>query len=116
MEVIKNDDWFESPNDITEFFMDEGKGQFECGQGYYEDTAQVIVDIKGSFYLVTLRAEIGSQKQDMGDRLYWVDEVEEVKWRDITSEEMVLLVNQDITVAIEGHKEQIERLERGLIK
>ena len=60
-------------------FIDE----FECGQGYAEDEIVKLVKIGNKFYNVTINAEIGSAKQDRGDRLYWVESIESVSYEEV---------------------------------
>lgn len=69
--------------EIEDYFKDCGYEYFECGQGYYESCVDIIVKIGNKFYDVTIDAEIGSAKQDRGDRLYWVESIENVTWEQI---------------------------------
>lgn len=68
---------------IEDYFKDCGYEYFDCGQGYYESCIDLIVKIGNKFYSVTIDAEIGSAKQDRGDRLYWVESIENVTWQEI---------------------------------
>lgn len=65
---------------IEDYFKDVGYEFFDCGQGYYEDSVDTLVKIGNKFFGVTIDAEIGSAKQDRGDRLYWVESIENVTW------------------------------------
>jgi hypothetical protein len=67
---------------IEKYFSDSTE-YFGCGQGYYEDEVDRIVFIDNKFYKVTLFAEIGSSKQDRGDRLYWAERIEKVEYEEI---------------------------------
>lgn len=69
--------------EIEDYFKDWGFEYFECGQGYYESCVDIMVKIGNKFYNVTIDAEIGSAKQDRGDRLYWVERIENVTWEQI---------------------------------
>lgn len=69
--------------EIEEYFKDSGYEYFDCGQGYYEDCVDIMVKIGNKFYNVKLTAEIESSKQDRGDRLYWVESIENVTWEQI---------------------------------
>lgn len=75
--------WLKCEEQIKGYFIDDDEGLFDCGQGYYQDEATAIVKIAQKFYEVKITAEIGSSKQDRGDRLYWVEDVEKVTWEEI---------------------------------
>ncbi|ASA22669.1 hypothetical protein [Paenibacillus donghaensis] len=70
-------------SEIVEYFEDCGREFFNCGQGYYEDEVSLICKIGDKFYDVEIQAEIGSAKQDIGDRLYWVDGINTVEYNEI---------------------------------
>lgn len=73
-----------SPLQIEDYFKDIGRDFFECGQGYSQNEAEVLCKIGDMFYNVEITAEILSQKQDVGDRLYWVENITSVKYYAIT--------------------------------
>jgi len=81
--VISNPRRLKHENQIEDYFKDCGSEYFDCGQGYYDDGKELIVKIGPKFFSVYLEAEIGSAKQDRGDRLYWVEDIESVKWEEI---------------------------------
>ena len=68
---------------IDETFRDIGCDYLECGQGFYQDEAEVIAKIGKKFYKVNIYAEICSAKQDMGDRLYWVERIKSIEYEEI---------------------------------
>jgi hypothetical protein len=76
-----------SPNEIEELFLDVGADFLECGQGFYteEDTIRIFLD--GKSYAVTIKGTIGSQKQDRGDRLYYIDDITSVTYVEIPTPE-----------------------------
>ncbi|MNP35694.1 hypothetical protein D3C76_1290380 [compost metagenome] len=43
----------------------------------------MICKIGDKFYEVSLEAEIFGAKQDIGDKLYWVEDIKNVKWKEI---------------------------------
>jgi hypothetical protein len=69
--------------EIKDYFDDIGSEFLDCGQGYYQDEADLICKIGEKFYNVEIKAEIFSSKQDYGDRLYWVDNITSVKYKEI---------------------------------
>lgn len=80
-DVIEDRKYLKHELQIEEYFEEIYRDFFECGQGYYQDEAEVIVRIGDKFYEVTLVGELMSQKQDVGDRLYWIDNLEYVTYR-----------------------------------
>lgn len=86
-EVHEDKSYLQDVSDIEDYFKDNGYDYFDCGQGYYQDDADVIVHIANKFYLVTMEAEISSQKQDRGDRLYFVEDIVRVEYREIDKPE-----------------------------
>lgn len=68
---------------IEEHFKSGFSDEFDCGQGYYEDEIVKLVKIGNKFYNVTITAEIGSAKQDYGDRLYWIESIEKVTYVEV---------------------------------
>jgi len=68
---------------IEEVFKDIGSDYLECGQGYCQDEVEIIVKIGKKFYNVNIHAEIGSAKQNIGDRLYWVEKIDRVTYEEI---------------------------------
>lgn len=75
--------YLKSPLEIEDHFKEDGHDFFDCGEGYYQDEAEVLVKIGNKFYLVELYAEIGSEKQDRGDRLYHVEKIRSVKYSEV---------------------------------
>ncbi len=55
-------------------------GLFDCGQVYATYEEELLVKIGNRFYDVTITVEVNSSKQDIGDRLYWVEGIESVTW------------------------------------
>lgn len=81
--IIHDQKYLKQESDIEKYFMDEGFDLFECGQGYYQQEVDVICFVDGKFYEVHVDADIGSTKEDRGDRLYWVEDIESVKYKEI---------------------------------
>lgn len=73
--IYEDEKYLSSEEDIISYFEDVGLDVMDCGQGYFTNEYQVYCKIGEQYYLVELEAEIGSAKQDRGDRLYWVENV-----------------------------------------
>lgn len=81
--VIEEPRWLKREDDIESHFMDCGSDFFECGQGYAQHEAEVICKVGDKFYEVNMVADIGSAKQEYGDRLFWVEGMESVTYKEI---------------------------------
>lgn len=69
-----------SKEDIIAHFEDVGRSFLKCGQGEYEEETSLVCKIGEDFFTVYLSAEIASSRQDIGDRLYFVDYISDVKF------------------------------------
>lgn len=85
--VIFDPQWLKSEEDITDYFKGNKDELFACGQGYYQDEVEVLALVGDKFYKVTIHAEILSARQDRGDRLYWVDDIESVEYVEVPKPE-----------------------------
>lgn len=81
--IIENKEYLTKEEDIENYFEGDGREYFDCGQGYCEEEVDVICKIGDKFYEVTLTAEITSAKQDYGARLYWVERICDVSYKEI---------------------------------
>ena len=77
----------ESPDEIEELFLDVGADFLDCGQGFYTEKDTIHIFLNGKSYAVTITGTIGSQKQDRGDRLYYIDDIESVTYVEIPTPE-----------------------------
>lgn len=80
--VIEFDD-LTSEDDIVPYFEDIGHELLDCGQGYYQDETVEVVKIGNKFFEVTIIAEVYGEKQDRGDRLYYVDHIKSVTYKEV---------------------------------
>jgi hypothetical protein len=85
MKNIYESQYLTSEEQIKDYFMDNGYDHFECGEGEYQDEVELTVKIGDEYFEVFMTAEIGSQRQDRGDRLYWVEEVETVTYKKVST-------------------------------
>ncbi len=90
-DLIQSENGLRSEEEIEDYFRSDYSDFFDCGQGFSQDTAVVLIKIGFKFYHVTLTAEIGSAKQDIGDRLYWVEELEKVEWKETEKPKPILV-------------------------
>lgn len=81
--VFEDEQYLLFESDIKDYFVNCGSEWLDCGQGYYQDEADIIVKVDEKFYEVHIEAEVYSSKQDHGDRLYYVDRITEVIYKEI---------------------------------
>lgn len=81
--VYEDSKWLKDESQIVETFKVIGADHLDCGIGYLQEAAEVICHINGKFYKVLIEAEIASSKQDRGERLYWVDYINNVTYEEI---------------------------------
>ena len=83
-EIYQDDNYLKEEADISTYFKSSDNFElFECGQGFYQDTAEVLAIIGDKYYQINMEADIESSKQDHGDRLYWVGRISKVEWKEI---------------------------------
>lgn len=81
--VIEDENYLKTEEDIEGYFSDNGNDFLDCGQGYYTEEADLLCKVGDKFYEVSIEAEITSAKQDRGDRLYWVEKVTSVTYNEV---------------------------------
>ncbi|WP_271814544.1 hypothetical protein [Clostridium beijerinckii] len=82
--VFEDEKYLTKEEDIEDYFKDCGQEWLECGQGYAQDEATILCKIGGKFFKVEIKAELGSAKQEYGDRLYWIDNITCVDYEEIS--------------------------------
>ena len=82
-DVYEDEKWLKNENQIEDYFIDNGRDWLECGQGYYQDETDVLCKVGNKFYSVHIKAEICSAKQDYGDRLYWIEGISSVGYKEV---------------------------------
>lgn len=81
--VFEDVKYLTEESSIENYFNDNGPELFDCGQGYCEESISIICKVKDKFYEVEIVAEIGAQRMDRGDDLYFVDYISEVSYKEI---------------------------------
>ena len=95
---------------IEGHFTMNGVEYFDCGQGYFQNEVTKIVKIGAVFYEVKIFAEIGSAKQDRGDRLYFVENIKKVTFKVIDKPQPIPKVSKVYTIqATEANQERLRQ-------
>lgn len=82
-DVFEDKKYLLNESEIKEYFKDNGRDFLDCGQGYYEDNAEVLCKVGDKFYAVSIKALVLGEKRDIGDKFYFVDEITEVTYKEI---------------------------------
>jgi hypothetical protein len=114
-DVFEDEKYLTKEEQIEDYFKDCGQEWLECGQGYAQDEATILCKIADKFYEVKIEAELGSSKQEYGDRLYWIDEITSVDYEEITKPEpkekfvckYSLVLTQEQKYALENYMNQL---------
>ena len=70
--------------EIVDYYKDCGSEYFDCGEGYHQDDATIYIELdSGKIYEVNMKAECEGNKTDYGDRIYFVDEITSVTFKEV---------------------------------
>ncbi|MGG4105230.1 hypothetical protein AAXB25_15035 [Paenibacillus lautus] len=108
--VIEDERYLTSLDDLYDFVDDMSNELFDCGQGYYQDEANLIVKIGNKFYDVTAYADVVGEKQDIGDKLYFVDRISQVDHVEIKKPEPKEILSVTYTLSVTNDEKRfVER-------
>ena len=94
---------------IVDYYKDMGKEYFDCGEGYYEDATTIYVELdSGKIYEVNMEANCEGNKTDWGDRIYFVDEITSVTFKEVGE---LWVINQQLEQLEYEKKEVAEKFE-----
>ena len=94
--------------DIEAYFKDMGKEYFDCGEGYYQDESTIYVQLdSGKIYEVHMEATCEGNKTDYGDRIYFVDEITKVEFKEIDE---IWLINMQLGELELDRQELVKKL------
>ena len=69
---------------IVDYYKDCGKEYFDCGEGYHQDDATIYIELdSGKIYEVNMQAECEGNKTDYGERIYFVDKITSVTFKEV---------------------------------
>lgn len=72
-------------DDIIGYFKDMGREWFDCGEGYYQEEATLYAQLdSGNIYEIIMEAICEGNKTDYGDRIYFVDEITKVTFKEVS--------------------------------
>ena len=79
---------------IVDYYKDCGKEYFDCGEGYHQDDATIYIELdSGKIYEVNMEAECEGNKTDYGERIYFVDKITSVTFKEVGE---LWLINQQL--------------------
>lgn len=95
----------------AELYFKENYGDyFDCGQGRYQDNAETYCYVNDRFLKVVISAEVFSQKMDVGDRLYWVENVKSVVFATYDAAQYEVEKNAKLDAEIKNQEEKLKQL------
>ena len=94
---------------IVDYYKDFGKEYFDCGEGYHQDDATIYIELdSGKIYEVNMEANCEGNKTDYGDRIYFVDEITSVTFKEVDE---LWVINQQLKQLDYEKKEVAEKFE-----
>lgn len=95
--------------EIVDYYKDMGKEYFDCGEGYYEDASTIYIELdSGKIYEVNMEAECEGNKTDYGERIYFVDKITSVTFKEVGE---LWVINQQLGKLDYEKKEVAEKFE-----
>jgi hypothetical protein len=113
MELYDNRfNYIENEEDIIPAFKDDGYDLFEQNTTEYQETEKCIIKLKNKekYYEVTVNVTMVGSWQDVGDKLYTIDSIDEVTFKEISYEKLVKDFNKKINDKIDSLKREINVL------
>ena len=95
--------------EIVDYYKDCGSEYFDCGEGYHQDDATIYIELdSGKIYEVNMEAECEGNKTDYGDRIYFVDKITSVTFKEVDE---LWVINQQLKQLKYEKKEVAEKFE-----
>lgn len=113
----KRFDYIEKESDIVASFKDDGYDLFEQNTTNYYDSESCIIKLKNQekYFEVTVNVTMVGAWQDVGDKLYTIDSIDEITYKEVKYEDLVSSFNNQIKRKILSLKSEIKSLEKELI-
>ena len=94
---------------IVDYYKDCGREYFDCGEGYYEDASTIYIELdSGKIYEVNMEAECEGNKTDYGERIYFVDKITSVTFKEVGE---LWVISQQLEQLKYGKQEVAEKFE-----
>ncbi len=113
----KRFNYIENENDIIHSFKDDGYDLFEQNTTDYYESETCIIKLKNKdkYYEVTVNVTMVGSWQDVGDKLYTIDSIDEVTYKEVKYEDLVTSFNNQIKRKILTLENEIKSLEKEII-
>ena len=111
---IVADQCLKSVDDIESYFKDNGYDFFDCGQGYSQDKAEAYAKVGEDYYLVRMTGDVVGEKQDRGDRLYFIDCITSVTYEKVEKSSIDEIERKEIIDKITRYQAIIDDLKSQL--
>ena len=94
---------------IIDYYKDCGSEYFDCGEGYHQDDATIYIELdSGKIYEVKMEANCEGNKTDYGDRIYFVEEITSVTFKEVCE---LWVINQQLKQLDYEKREVAEKFE-----
>jgi len=113
----KRFDYIENESDIFSSFLDNGSELFEQNTTDYYECADCIIKLKNQekYYFVKVNVTMIGAKQDVGDKLYIIDSIDEVIYYEVKYDDLVSNFNRSVENKIKSLENEIKVLKGELI-
>lgn len=113
----KEMDGITSEDQIEDYFKDCGGDLFEqnttdCSE---EESCVIKLDNQDKYYDVTVKVSLVGAWQDVGDKLYTIDTIDSVTYKEVEYNDLMIQFNTNIFNKIEYYKKQIVELENQIM-
>ena len=109
---IKNEE------DIIPWFKDDAYDLFEQNTTECAESETCIIKLKNKarYFQVTVNVSLVGAWQDVGGKLYTIDSIDEITYKEVQYEDIVSNFNYNIEAKIKRLKQEIKNLETQVIK
>ncbi len=116
MTLYNKDYTLENKEQIEEYFKDSGYNLFYDADPYdYETERTTILKIKDKYYRITIEVTMIGERQDVGEKIYHIDSIDSVTYKEVEYEELVINFNNFILNSISIKENEICTLRKELI-
>ena len=89
---------FKDEAEIRSWYKDNSDDLFDCGQEFYQNVADEAIEyclVDQQYYKVYIKAEIGFQWMNRGDKTSYVEYIESVEINEVDKGDMLAILERD---------------------
>ena len=115
MELYNKEVEIDNVEDIEGYFKDCGRELFEGDPYGYETEAYTVVKIEDKYYGVTVEVTMVGERQDYGDKIYHVESIDNIIYKELDYELLKNNFNSRIMNEVKIKENEINTLTKQLI-